>query len=89
MDAGNNGDAARSSQAEDGDDTVLQSEPMETEEGWLAILEGLATIVNGVGAAVLYAEECNSQDVEAALPADSLIQLMQAAEERLRKPKAV
>ncbi|GIL49988.1 hypothetical protein Vafri_6095 [Volvox africanus] len=90
-----NADAAnkvteRGVQAEDDEDIVLdQSLTSETEEGWLAILEGLAVVADGLGAAEAHTGECSKQELEAAFPASSITQLLQAAEDQLCKPKAV
>ncbi|GLC38313.1 hypothetical protein PLESTB_001749400 [Pleodorina starrii] len=83
------GVGAGGAQADDDEDVVLQDASAETEEGWLAILEGLATIVQGLSAAVVHAEACGAAELAAALPAETLAQLLQAAEEQLCRPKAV
>lgn len=67
----------------------MQDASGETEDGWLAILEGLTVIAQGLGAAVVHKEECGVDDVAAALPEETLVQLFQAAEEHVRNPKAV
>ncbi|GFR43490.1 hypothetical protein Agub_g4576 [Astrephomene gubernaculifera] len=72
------------------DEEVLQDAITETEEGWLAILEGLVQVAEGICAAVANTEECSAADVGAVLSSeDSLVQLLSTAEDTLRKPKAV
>ncbi|GIL77812.1 hypothetical protein Vretifemale_7305 [Volvox reticuliferus] len=92
VDAGANNNVAGGggAQAEDDEDIVLdQSLTSETEEGWLAILEGLAVVADGLGAAAAHTGECSQKELEAAFPASALTQLLRATEEQLCKPEAV
>lgn len=67
----------------------LQNAQSETEEGWLAILEGLVIVAHGLGVTVEANGECGAEDLEGVLSEDTLVGLLHVAEEQVRKPKAL
>ncbi|PNH03936.1 Condensin-2 complex subunit G2 [Tetrabaena socialis] len=66
-----------------------QDASLETRESWLAILEGLALLAEGIGAAMTSAEECSAAEVDEALGEDGLEGLRRAVEDCLPQPKAM